>query len=95
MRSFDSDIDVIGHPFPHAIIRNFLDLDAIADELEWLAGQEFESGEADLFSYSSTSELGAAKQLMGLRTALGDSAWCSQIATAFRTPSLSLSLIHI
>ena len=89
MRSFDSDIDVIGHPFPHAIIRNFLDLDAIADELEWLAGQEFESGEADLFSYSSTSELGASKQLMGLHAALGDSAWCSQLATAFRTPSLS------
>ena len=36
MRSFDSDIDVIDHPLPHAILRNFLDLDAIADELEWL-----------------------------------------------------------
>jgi Rps23 Pro-64 3,4-dihydroxylase Tpa1-like proline 4-hydroxylase len=89
MRSFDSDIDVIDHPFPHAILRNFLDLDAIADELEWLAGQEFEPGEADLFSYSSTRKLGTAKQLMGLYTALGDSIWCSQIAAAFRTPPLS------
>ncbi len=77
MRSFDSDIDVIDHPFPHAILRNFLDLDAIADELEWLAGQEFEPGEADLFSYSSTRELGAASQLAGLRRVLGDPAWRS------------------
>ena len=65
MRSFDSDIDVIDQPFPHAILRDFLDLDAVADELEWLAGQEFEPGGADLFSYSSTYELGDASQLVG------------------------------
>ena len=88
MRSFDSDIDVIDQPFPHAILRYFLDLDAVADELEWLAGQEFEPGEADLFSYSSTCELGDASQLAGLRTALGDPAWRSRVAAAFSTPPL-------
>ena len=89
MRSFDSDIDVIDHPFPHAILHNFLNVDAIADELEWLTGQEFEPGEADLFSYSSTCELDAVEQLVGLHTALGDPTWCSQVAAAFSTPPLS------
>ena len=58
MRSHN--IEVIPEPFPHAVVRDFLDLDAVAGELEWLAGQEFEPGEADLFSYSSTRELGTA-----------------------------------
>mgnify|MGYP000380252383 FL=1 len=86
MRSHN--IEVIPEPFPHAVVRNFLDLDAVAGELEWLAGQEFEPGEADLFSYSSTRELGAAPQLARLRAALGDPAWRSRVATAFGTPPL-------
>ena len=86
MRSHN--IEVIPEPFPHAVVRDFLDLDAVAGELEWLAGQEFEPGEADLFSYSSTRELGAASQLAGLRGALGDSAWRSRVAAAFDTPPL-------
>jgi len=86
MRSHN--IEVIPEPFPHAVVRDFLDLDAVAGELEWLAGQEFEPGEADLFSYSSTRELGAASQLAGLRRALGDPAWRSRVAAAFDTPPL-------
>ena len=86
MRSHE--IEVIPAPFPHAIVRDFLDLAAVVGELEWRAEQEFEPGEADLFSYSSTRELGAAPQLARLRAALGDPAWRSRDATAFGTPPL-------
>jgi len=77
-------------PFPHAIVKNFLDSSTLDLVIDALAGLEYDFKEADLFSYWSSIDLTDIDHpaINILRDDLGDKAWRKEVSRAFNVGQL-------
>ena len=78
-------------PFPHVVVRNFLDPPTLDLAIDALAGLEYDFKESDLFSYWASVELTDVNHpaINILRDDLGDQAWRKKVAESFKVKKLS------
>lgn len=91
MRSVDKLPRIKARPFPHVIVRNFLDSPTLDLAIDALAGLEYDFKESDLFSYWASIELTDINHpaINILRDDLGDEIWRKKVAESFRVKQLS------
>jgi len=78
-------------PYPHIIVKNFLDDSTLDLVIDALAGLEYDFKESDLFSYWASVELTDIDHpaINILRDDLGDELWRNKVAEAFSSKPLS------
>jgi len=78
-------------PYPHIIVKNFLDDSTLDLVVDALAGLEYDFKESDLFSYWASVELTDIDHpaINILRDDLGDELWRNKVAEAFSSKPLS------
>ena len=78
-------------PYPHVIVRDFLDESTLDLVIDALAGLEYDFKESDLFSYWASIELTDIDHpaINILRDDLGDEIWRKKVAEAFSSKPLS------
>ena len=78
-------------PYPHVIVRDFLDESTLDLVIDALAGLEYDFKESDLFSYWASIELTEIDHpaINILRDDLGDEIWREKVAKAFSSKPLS------
>jgi len=78
-------------PFPHVVVRNFLDSPTLDLAIDALAGLEYDFKESDLFSYWASVELTDVNHpaINILRDDLGDQVWRKKVAESFKIKKLS------
>lgn len=91
MRSVDKLPRIKARPFPHVIVRNFLDSPTLDLAIDALAGLEYDFKESDLFSYWASIELTDINHpaINILRDDLGDEIWRKKVAESFKVKQLS------
>ena len=91
MRSVDKLPRIKTRPFPHVIVRNFLDSPTLDLAIDALAGLEYDFKESDLFSYWASIELTDINHpaINILRDDLGDEIWRKKVAESFKVKQLS------
>ena len=91
MRSVDKLPRIKARPFPHVIVRNFLDSPTLDLAIDALAGLEYDFKESDLFSYWASIELTDINHpaINILRDDLGDEIWRKEVAESFKVKQLS------
>ena len=91
MRSVDKLPRIKARPFPHVIVRNFLDSPTLDLAIDALAGLEYDFKESDLFSYWASIELTEINHpaINILRDDLGDEIWRKKVAESFKVKQLS------
>ena len=91
MRSVDKLPRIKTRPFPHVIVRNFLDSPTLDLAIDALAGLEYDFKESDLFSYWASIELTEINHpaINILRDDLGDEIWRKKVAESFKVKQLS------
>ena len=79
------------HPFPHVVVKNFLDSATLDLAIDALAGLEYDFKESDLFSYWASIDLTAINHpaINILRNDLGDDNWRKKVAKSFEVKQLS------
>tara|TARA_B100001123_G_C15302706_1_gene1021614 strand:- start:1418 stop:1993 length:576 start_codon:yes stop_codon:yes gene_type:complete len=90
MRKADKVPDIEKKPFPHVIVREFLDTPTLDLVIDALAGLEYDFKESDLFSYWASVELTDIDHpaINILRDDLGDESWRKKVAKAFNVKRL-------
>ena len=78
-------------PFPHVVVRNFLDSPTLDLAIDALAGLEYDFKESDLFSYWASVELTDVNHpaINIIRDDLGDQTWRKKVAESFKVKKLS------
>ena len=78
-------------PYPHVIIKDFLDENTLDLVIDALAGLEYDFKESDLFSYWASVELTDIDHpaINILRDDLGDEVWRKKVVEAFSCKMLS------
>jgi len=78
-------------PYPHVIVKNFLDESTLDLVIDALAGLEYDFKESDLFSYWASVELTNIDHpaINILRDDLGDEMWRKKVAEVFNSKPLS------
>ena len=78
-------------PYPHVIVKDFLDESTLDLVIDALAGLEYDFKESDLFSYWASIELTEIDHpaINILRDDLGDEIWRKKVAEAFSSKPLS------
>ena len=78
-------------PYPHVIVKDFLDESTLDLVIDALAGLEYDFKESDLFSYWASIELTDIDHpaINILRDDLGDEIWREKVAEAFSSKPLS------
>lgn len=78
-------------PYPHVIVKDFLDTSTLDLVIDALAGLEYDFKESDLFSYWASVELTNIDHpaINILRDDLGDELWRKKVAEAFSSKPLS------
>lgn len=91
MRKADKIPRVKLRPFPHVVVKNFLDSPTLDLAIDALAGLEYDFKESDLFSYWASIELTDVNHpaINILRDDLGDQAWRKKVAESFKIKKLS------
>ena len=90
MRKAEKVPRIIKRPFPHVIVRDFLDTATLDLVIDALAGLEYEFDESDLFSYLSFGLTDIDHPVINiLRDDLGDNFWRKKVAEKFAVKSLS------
>ena len=91
MRKAEELPQIVKHPFPYVIVRDFLDTATLDLVIDALAGLEYEFDESDLFSYWASVELTDIDHpaINILRDDLGDELWRNKVAEAFSSKPLS------
>ena len=89
MRKAEKVPQIVKHPFPHVIVRDFLDTATLDLVIDALAGLEYEFDESDLFSYLSFGLTDIDHPVINiLRDDLGDNFWRKKVAEKFGVKSL-------
>ena len=90
MRKIEEILAIESIPFPHTIVKNFLDSSTLDLVIDALAGLEYDFKEADLFSYWSSIDLTDIDHpaINILRDDLGDNAWRKEVSRAFNVGQL-------
>ena len=90
MRNTEKIPTLIKNPFPHVVVKNFLD-DQTLDLVTYaLAGLEYEFDDSDLFNYLSFGLTDVDHPVINiLRDDLGDKAWRDEVAKRFGVKNLS------
>lgn len=91
MRKADKIPRVKLRPFPHVVVKNFLDSPTLDLAIDALAGLEYDFKESDLFSYWASIELTDVNHpaINILREDLGDQTWRKKVAESFKIKKLS------
>ena len=91
MRKADKIPRIKLRPFPHVVVRNFLDSPTLDLAIDALAGLEYDFKESDLFSYWASVELTDVNHpaINIIRDDLGDQAWRKKVAESFKVKKLS------
>ena len=91
MRKADKIPRVKLRPFPHVVVKNFLDPPTLDLAIDALAGLEYDFKESDLFSYWASIELTDVNHpaINILRDDLGDQTWRKKVAESFKIKKLS------
>ena len=91
MRKTEKIFEVKDFPYPHVIVKDFLDESTLDLVIDALAGLEYDFKESDLFSYWASIELTDIDHpaINILRDDLGDEVWRKKVAKAFISISLS------
>ena len=91
MRKADKIPRVKLRPFPHVVVKNFLDSPTLDLAIDALAGLEYDFKESDLFSYWASIELTDVNHpaINILRDDLGDQTWRKKVAESFKIKKLS------
>jgi len=91
MRKVEKISAVKDFPYPHIVVKNFLDDSTLDLVIDALAGLEYDFKESDLFSYWASIELTDIDHpaLNILRDDLGDELWRNKVAEAFSSKPLS------
>ena len=91
MRKVEKISTVKDFPYPHIIVKNFLDDSTLDLVVDALAGLEYDFKESDLFSYWASVELTEIDHpaINILRDDLGDELWRNKVAEAFSSKPLS------
>lgn len=91
MRKVEKISTVKDFPYPHIIVKNFLDDSTLDLVVDALAGLEYDFKESDLFSYWASVELTDIDHpaINILRDDLGDELWRNKVAEAFSSKPLS------
>ena len=79
------------HPFPHVIVKDFLDSATLDLAIDALAGLEYDFKESDLFSYWASIDLTDINHpaINILRNDIGDVTWRKKIAKSFKVKQFS------
>ncbi len=90
MRNTEKIPTLIKNPFPHVVVKNFLD-DQTLDLVTYaLAGLEYEFDDSDLFNYLSFGLTDVDHPVINiLRDDLGDKVWRDEVAKRFGVKKLS------
>jgi hypothetical protein len=91
MRKTEKLLVVKKFPYPHVIVKDFLDESTLDLVIDALAGLEYDFKESDLFSYWASVELTDIDHpaINILRDDLGDELWRKKVAEAFSSKPLS------
>ena len=91
MRNADKLPKIKSKPFPHVVVRDFLDTPTLDLVIDALAGLEYDFKESDLFSYWASVELTDINHpaINILRDDLGDKPWCEKVSKSFNVKELS------
>ena len=91
MRKSEKIAIVKEFPYPHVIVKDFLDASTLDLVIDALAGLEYDFKESDLFSYWASAELTNIDHpaINILRDDLGDELWRKKVAEAFSSKPLS------
>ncbi|SVB44087.1 uncharacterized protein METZ01_LOCUS196941 [marine metagenome] len=79
------------HPFPHVIVKDFLDSATLDLAIDALAGLEYDFKESDLFSYWASIDLTDINHpaINILRNDIGDDTWRKKVAKWFKVKQFS------
>ena len=79
------------HPFPHVIVKDFLDSATLDLAIDALAGLEYDFKESDLFSYWASIDLTDINHpaINILRNDIGDDTWRKEVAKSFKVKQFS------
>ena len=90
MRNTEKIPKIVKEPYPHVVVKNFLDEQTLDLVTYALAGLEYDFDESDLFSYLSFGLTDVDHPVINiLRDDLGDSSWRKKVASSFGVKSLS------
>tara|TARA_B100001750_G_scaffold83631_1_gene66185 strand:- start:1733 stop:2311 length:579 start_codon:yes stop_codon:yes gene_type:complete len=91
MRKVDKIPRIKSKPFPHVVVRDFLDTPTLDLVIDALAGLEYDFKESDLFSYWASVELTDINHpaINILRDDLGDKLWREKVSKSFNVKKLS------
>ena len=90
MRLAEKIPKLVTKPFPHVVVKNFLDEQTLDLVTYALAGLEYDFDESDLFSYLSFGLTEVDHPVINiLRDDLGDEIWRSKVAKSFGIQALS------
>lgn len=90
MRLAEKIPKLVTTPFPHVVVKNFLDEQTLDLVTYALAGLEYDFDESDLFSYLSFGLTEVDHPVINiLRDDLGDEIWRSKVAKSFGIQALS------
>ena len=78
-------------PFPHVVVKDFLDEPTLDLVIDALAGLEYDFKESDLFSYWASMELTDINHpaINILRDDIGDKSWRDNVSKSFNVKKLS------
>ena len=90
MRNTEKIPKIVKEPYPHVVVKNFLDEQTLDLVTYALAGLEYDFDESDLFSYLSFGLTDVDHPVINiLRDDLGDSSWRKKVASSFGVKPLS------
>ena len=90
MRNTEKIPKIVNEPYPHVVVKDFLDEQTLDLVTYALAGLEYDFDESDLFSYLSFGLTDVDHPVINiLRDDLGDSSWRKKVASSFGVKSLS------
>ena len=86
MRNVDKLPRIKSQPFPHVVVKNFLDPPTLDLAIDALAGLEYDFKESDLFSYWASIDLTDINHpaINILRDDLGGEIWRKKVAESFK-----------
>ena len=91
MRKVDKIPKIKSKPFPHVVVKDFLDEPTLDLVIDALAGLEYDFKESDLFSYWASVELTDINHpaINILRDDIGDKSWRDNVSKSFGVKKLS------
>ena len=91
MRKGDKIPKIKSKPFPHVVVKDFLDEPTLDLVIDALAGLEYDFKESDLFSYWASVELTDINHpaINILRDDIGDKSWRDNVSKSFGVKKLS------